>query len=147
MLSYHAGAKLPCIARCQTGAYAVGNQLLLLADDATTVAYKQIVIAMGESARAALSAFNHLIRSTPVEVKEVAQGRIKKLSGVRSQPGYTTCCVHLAAFVEQRTSLWPSGLPARPLVPRHSQGIKVNACITFSKAIKVQLVAQVHLDS
>src|SRR5690606_5456709 len=33
------------------------------AGDATTVPYKQIVIAMGEGAKAALSAFDHLIRS------------------------------------------------------------------------------------
>ncbi|HRP95438.1 MAG TPA: alkyl hydroperoxide reductase subunit F [Rhodocyclaceae bacterium] len=35
------------------------------AGDATTVPYKQIVIAMGEGAKAALSAFDHLIRSAP----------------------------------------------------------------------------------
>jgi alkyl hydroperoxide reductase subunit F len=34
------------------------------AGDATTVPYKQIVIAMGEGAKAALSAFDHLIRSS-----------------------------------------------------------------------------------
>jgi alkyl hydroperoxide reductase subunit F len=34
------------------------------AGDATTAPYKQIVIAMGEGARASLSAFDHLIRST-----------------------------------------------------------------------------------
>ena len=32
------------------------------AGDATTVPYKQIVIAMSEGAKAALSAFDHLIR-------------------------------------------------------------------------------------
>jgi alkyl hydroperoxide reductase subunit F len=32
------------------------------AGDVTTVPYKQIVIAMGEGARASLSAFDHLIR-------------------------------------------------------------------------------------
>ena len=38
------------------------------AGDATTVPYKQIVIAMGEGSKAALSAFDHLIRSSaPVE--------------------------------------------------------------------------------
>jgi len=44
--------------RCATsvpGIYAAG--------DATTVPYKQIVIAAGEGAKAALSAFDHLIRS------------------------------------------------------------------------------------
>ncbi|MAP95029.1 MAG: alkyl hydroperoxide reductase subunit F [Ponticaulis sp.] len=39
------------------------------AGDCTTVPYKQIVIAMGEGSKAALSAFDHLIRSTsPVDV-------------------------------------------------------------------------------
>ena len=33
------------------------------AGDATTVPYKQIVIAAGEGAKAALSAFDHLIRT------------------------------------------------------------------------------------
>ncbi len=45
-------------ARCQTsvpGIFAAG--------DVTTVPYKQIVIAMGEGAKASLSAFDHLIRS------------------------------------------------------------------------------------
>ena len=46
-------------ARCETsvpGIYAAG--------DATTVPYKQIIIAMGEGAKASLSAFDHLIRSS-----------------------------------------------------------------------------------
>jgi len=34
------------------------------AGDVTTVPYKQIVIAAGDGAKAALSAFDHLIRST-----------------------------------------------------------------------------------
>ncbi len=43
------------------------------AGDATTVPYKQIVIAMGEGSKAALSAFDHLIRtSAPVEAPEEA---------------------------------------------------------------------------
>ena len=45
--------------RCETsraGVFAAG--------DATTVPYKQIIIAAGEGAKAALSAFDHLIRST-----------------------------------------------------------------------------------
>jgi alkyl hydroperoxide reductase subunit F len=33
------------------------------AGDVTTVPYKQIIIAMGEGSKAALSAFDHLIRS------------------------------------------------------------------------------------
>ena len=37
------------------------------AGDATTVPFKQIVIAMGEGAKAALSAFDYLIRLAPVE--------------------------------------------------------------------------------
>ena len=41
------------------------------AGDASTVPYKQIIIAMGAGATAALSAFDHLIRhSTPAEVAE-----------------------------------------------------------------------------
>jgi alkyl hydroperoxide reductase subunit F len=45
--------------RCQTsvpGVFAAG--------DATTVPYKQIIIAMGEGAKASLSAFDHLIRTS-----------------------------------------------------------------------------------
>ena len=45
---------------------------IFAAGDATTVPYKQIVIAMGDGAKAALSAFDHLIRSTPVEVARAA---------------------------------------------------------------------------
>ena len=41
---------------------------VLAAGDATTVPYKQIVIAMGAGATASLSAFDHLIRtSVPTE--------------------------------------------------------------------------------
>ncbi len=36
---------------------------VLAAGDCTTVPYKQIIIAMGEGAKAALSAFDHLIRT------------------------------------------------------------------------------------
>ncbi|RYE86831.1 MAG: alkyl hydroperoxide reductase subunit F, partial [Oxalobacteraceae bacterium] len=44
------------------------------AGDATTVPYKQIVIAMGEGSKAALSAFDYLIRSSaPVSADNVAQ--------------------------------------------------------------------------
>jgi alkyl hydroperoxide reductase subunit F len=39
------------------------------AGDVTTTPFKQIIIAMGEGAKASLSAFDHLIRM-PVEVKE-----------------------------------------------------------------------------
>ena len=38
---------------------------IFAAGDATTVPYKQIVIAMGDGATAALSAFDHLIRQVP----------------------------------------------------------------------------------
>jgi alkyl hydroperoxide reductase subunit F len=34
------------------------------AGDCTTVPFKQIIIAMGEGAKASLSAFDHLIRTT-----------------------------------------------------------------------------------
>ena len=46
--------------RCETSAHGI-----FAAGDCTTVPYKQIVIAMGEGSKAALSAFDHLIRSTP----------------------------------------------------------------------------------
>ncbi|RZT05460.1 alkyl hydroperoxide reductase subunit F [Duganella sp. CF402] len=42
------------------------------AGDVTTVPYKQIIIATGEGAKAALSAFDHLIRSDDTEVVEEA---------------------------------------------------------------------------
>ena len=43
------------------------------AGDVTTVPYKQIVIAMGEGSKAALSAFDYLIRTEPVnDVAEAA---------------------------------------------------------------------------
>jgi len=42
------------------------------AGDCTTVPYKQIVIAMGEGSKAALSAFDYLIRTEPVEVAQAA---------------------------------------------------------------------------
>ncbi len=42
------------------------------AGDATTTPYKQIVIAMGEGAKAALSAFDHLIRMAPAELETAA---------------------------------------------------------------------------
>lgn len=40
---------------------------IFAAGDATTVPYKQIVIAMGEGSKAALAAFDHLIRTVPDE--------------------------------------------------------------------------------
>jgi len=44
------------------------------AGDATTVPFKQIIIAAGDGAKAALSAFDHLIRtSAPAEVAAVAE--------------------------------------------------------------------------
>ena len=43
------------------------------AGDATTVPYKQIVIALGEGAKAALAAFDHLIRSSVVEEETLAK--------------------------------------------------------------------------
>jgi alkyl hydroperoxide reductase subunit F len=45
---------------------------IFAAGDATTVPYKQIVIAMGEGAKAALSAFDYLIRLAPVELARAA---------------------------------------------------------------------------
>jgi alkyl hydroperoxide reductase subunit F len=43
------------------------------AGDATTTPHKQIVIAMGEGAKASLSAFDYLIRTAPVDVLQAAQ--------------------------------------------------------------------------
>jgi alkyl hydroperoxide reductase subunit F len=43
------------------------------AGDATTVPFKQIVIAMGEGSKAALSAFDHLMRLAPVAAAEAAE--------------------------------------------------------------------------
>ncbi|MDR2091813.1 MAG: FAD-dependent oxidoreductase, partial [Azoarcus sp.] len=40
---------------------------IFAAGDCTTVPFKQIVIAMGEGAKASLAAFEHLIRSAPKE--------------------------------------------------------------------------------
>jgi NADH-dependent peroxiredoxin subunit F len=42
------------------------------AGDATTVPYKQIIIAMGAGATASLSAFDHLIRTPQPEVAAAA---------------------------------------------------------------------------
>ena len=45
---------------------------MFAAGDATTVPYKQIVVALGAGATAALSAFDHLIR-TPTPAGDDAQ--------------------------------------------------------------------------
>lgn len=45
---------------------------IFAAGDATTTPYKQIVIAMGDGSKAALSAFDHLIRQEPVAESAVA---------------------------------------------------------------------------
>jgi alkyl hydroperoxide reductase subunit F len=45
---------------------------IFAAGDVTTAPYKQIIIAMGEGARASLSAFDHLIRQVPVPAKAAA---------------------------------------------------------------------------
>ncbi|TCZ60883.1 alkyl hydroperoxide reductase subunit F [Roseicella aquatilis] len=42
------------------------------AGDATTAPYKQIIIAMGEGAKVALSAFDHLIRQVPADLAKAA---------------------------------------------------------------------------
>jgi alkyl hydroperoxide reductase subunit F len=46
---------------------------LFAAGDCTTVPYKQIIIAMGEGSKAALSAFDHLIRSSAPVSSAVAE--------------------------------------------------------------------------
>jgi len=48
-------------AKCHTSAHGIFG-----AGDATTVPYKQIIIATGEGAKAALSAFDYLIRNPAV---------------------------------------------------------------------------------
>ncbi|SJZ79252.1 alkyl hydroperoxide reductase subunit F [Enhydrobacter aerosaccus] len=45
---------------------------IFAAGDVTTVPYKQIVIAMGEGAKASLAAFDHLIRTAPAELAAAA---------------------------------------------------------------------------
>ncbi len=45
---------------------------IFAAGDATTVPFKQIIIAMGEGAKTALSAFDYIIRLAPVEAAEAA---------------------------------------------------------------------------
>jgi alkyl hydroperoxide reductase subunit F len=45
---------------------------IFAAGDATTVPYKQIVIAMGDGATAALTAFDYLIRLAPMEESQAA---------------------------------------------------------------------------
>lgn len=45
---------------------------IFAAGDATTVPYKQIVIAMGEGAKASLAAFDYLIRQVPTAAQEAA---------------------------------------------------------------------------
>jgi alkyl hydroperoxide reductase subunit F len=47
------------------------------AGDVTTVPFKQIVIAAGDGAKAALSAFDHLIRATPVVPVVNTEARVK----------------------------------------------------------------------
>ncbi|MEO8724382.1 MAG: FAD-dependent oxidoreductase, partial [Sphingobium sp.] len=49
----------------QAGVFAAG--------DATTVPYKQIVVAMGDGSKAALSAFDYLIRQEPVSEADIAK--------------------------------------------------------------------------
>jgi alkyl hydroperoxide reductase subunit F len=45
---------------------------IFAAGDATTVPFKQIIIAMGEGSKASLAAFDYLIRTTPAEEKAAA---------------------------------------------------------------------------
>ncbi len=54
------------------------------AGDATTVPYKQIIIAMGDGAKASLSAFDHLIRS-PAASPATASAEPKQTAGSDSQ--------------------------------------------------------------
>ncbi|WP_210543498.1 alkyl hydroperoxide reductase subunit F [Rhodoferax sp. PAMC 29310] len=50
------------------------------AGDVTTVPFKQIVIAAGDGAKAALSAFDYLIRSTPVLVPPLATEAVQEVA-------------------------------------------------------------------
>ncbi|HMX16749.1 MAG TPA: FAD-dependent oxidoreductase, partial [Rhodocyclaceae bacterium] len=52
------------------------------AGDATTVPYKQIVIAMGDGAKAALGAFDHLIRSSVAVPAGAATGAVPAAAAV-----------------------------------------------------------------
>ncbi|MCF8176576.1 MAG: alkyl hydroperoxide reductase subunit F [Burkholderiaceae bacterium] len=54
------------------------------AGDATTVPYKQIIIAMGDGAKASLSAFDHLIRS-PAPSSAIASADPKQTAGSDSE--------------------------------------------------------------
>ena len=63
---------------------------IFAAGDATTTPYKQIIIAMGEGSKAALSAFDYLIRQAPAvaaddasnDHKSVEVARVARLAGV-----------------------------------------------------------------
>lgn len=69
-LALNAHGEIEVDARGQTSAPGI-----FAAGDATTVPYKQIVIAVGEGAKAALGAFDHLIRmpvATTVETRQAA---------------------------------------------------------------------------
>lgn len=63
---------------------------IFAAGDATTTPYKQIIIAMGEGSKAALSAFDYLIRQAPAvaaddasnDNKSVEVARVARLAGV-----------------------------------------------------------------
>ena len=46
---------------------------IFAAGDATTVPFKQIIIAAGDGSKAALSAFDYLIRLAPVEIQQAAE--------------------------------------------------------------------------
>ena len=63
-------------AKCQTSVPGVFG-----AGDVTTVPYKQIIIATGEGAKAALSAFDHLIRTPQVEAAPAATAASPALVG------------------------------------------------------------------
>ena len=54
------------------------------AGDCTVVPYKQIVIAMGEGAKASLSAFDHLIRSAQPQGRVTHGGRASSADSPRA---------------------------------------------------------------
>ena len=66
-LALTARGEIEVDARGQTSAPGI-----FAAGDATTTPYKQIIISMGDGAKAALSAFDHLIRQQPVTLENAA---------------------------------------------------------------------------
>ena len=71
------------------------------AGDATTVPYKQIIIAMGEGSKAALGAFDHLIR-VPVPVRRQARPPRRRSTPPHERPGPNASPARSPAGAKQR---------------------------------------------